>query len=134
MMPMTIIAATLEGLARATRTAAGQWQVAFPLPGQDVRCLAADPEQPAVIYAGTQGNGLLRSDDAGVSWRPAGLEGRIVKAIAVSGGQPGVVYAGTRPAHLFVSPDGGRHWAELAAFRRVARWYPFTPSEKPFAA
>src|SRR4029450_2790479 len=97
----------------------GQWQVERVLSGSDVRCLAVDPLNPEGVYAGTQGQGLRRSDEPGRSWRRAGLAGQIVKAIAASPMRQAVVYAGTKPACMFVSHDGGESWAELTAFRRI---------------
>jgi hypothetical protein len=113
------IATTRNGLARASRASADTWSVAFLLQDQDVCCLAPDPLNPQVVYAGTQGRGVVRSDDRGMTWRPAGLDGRIVKSLAVSGAEPGVVYAGTKPALVFVSRDGSANWMELDAFRRI---------------
>jgi hypothetical protein len=131
----TFLATTGKGLARATRGLNDAWSVELLLTGQDVRCLAADPLNRELIYAGTQGNGVLRSNDGGKTWRPAGLAGQVVKALAVSRTQPGTVYAGTKPALLFVSRDGGANWTELASFRRIrSRWFWFSPAEKPYRA
>ena len=131
----TFIAATGNGLARAERDVNDDWSVEFLLAGQDVRCLAADPLNPAVIYAGAQGEGVLRSDDRGKSWRPAGMQGQIVKSLAASPHESGTIYAGTKPAYLFVSRDGGQTWAELKGFRRIPfRWWWFSPAEKPGTA
>lgn len=137
------IATTGKGLARAAREANGDWSVEFLIEDQDVRCLAADPLDPNVIYAGTQGNGVLRSNDRGRTWKPAGLPGQIVKALAVSRTErglskaegPGTVYAGTKPATMFVSRDGGETWTELESFRRIrGRRFWFSPAEKPNTA
>ena len=131
----TFLATTSQGLARASQSANGEWCVELLLAEQDVCCLAADPPNPHVLYAGTKGKGVLRSDDGGKTWRSVGLAGRIVKALAVSRTQPGTVYAGTKPALLFVSRDGGASWTELASFRRIpSRWFWFSPAEKPFTA
>jgi hypothetical protein len=131
----TFLATTSQGLARASQSASSEWSVEFLLSEQDVRCLAADPLNPRVIYAGTQGQGVLRSEDGGKTWRSVGLAGQIVKALAISRTQPGTVYAGTKPAQLFVSRDGGASWTELASFRRIrSRWFWFSPAEKPFSA
>ncbi len=54
-----------SSLARAEQGSDGNWSVEYPLKGQDVRCLAADPLNPGIVYAGTQGNGILRSEDNG---------------------------------------------------------------------
>jgi hypothetical protein len=101
---------TGNGLARAERAASGVWQVEHLLADQDVRCLAADPRNRDVVYAGTQGNGVLRSIDRGKTWQPAGLSDRIVKSIAISPTEPGTIYAGTKPPLVFVSRDGCANW------------------------
>ena len=105
------------------------------LADQDVRCLAADPFDPQVIYAGTQGDGLVRSADRGQTWQPAGLAGQVVKAVAASPHQPGLLYAGTRPAYMFVSGNHGGTWTELEGFRKIPnrRWW-FSPAESPYQA
>jgi BNR/Asp-box repeat len=129
----TFIATTGKGLARALENASGRWEVETLLPGVDVRCLAADPLDNETLYAGTQGSGVMRSDDGGRTWRPSGLPGCVVKALAVSPVRRGVVYAGTRPARLFVSDDGGATWTELSGFRRIPwKWLWLSPAEKPF--
>jgi hypothetical protein len=137
-----LICVTGNGLARAECGANGAWNVETPITGQDIRCLAADPRHHHLLYAGTQGQGALRSQDAGKTWHPAGLAGRIVKSIAVSafpGGTvtgPGMIFAGTKsPPSVFMSTDGGEIWMELEAFRRIrSRWFWFSPAERPFTA
>jgi hypothetical protein len=117
----TILAATDRGVARATpasgpvsRPACGaSWSVEWMLRGQDVRCIAADPLRPAVIYAGTQGDGAWRSADGGQTWRAVGLAGRIVKSLAVSRVEPGVVYAGLGNGDVWHSGDYGETWRQL---------------------
>jgi photosystem II stability/assembly factor-like uncharacterized protein len=129
-----LIATTGTGVARARRDGA-RWVVETELEGEDVTCLAADPQRKGVVYAGTRGNGILRSEDCGGHWRALGLQGQIVKAIAVSGAEPGVAYAGTQPALMFVSRDGGGCWEELTSFRKIfSRRFWFSPAEKPFTA
>lgn len=129
------IATTGSGLARASQHADGRWEVERLLPGSDVRCLAADPLHRNRVYAGTQGQGVLRSDDRGRTWHQVGLAGQTIKAIAASPTRTGVVYAGTRPAGMFVSDDGGVSWAELIAFRRIpGRWLWWSPAERPHRA
>jgi hypothetical protein len=124
------------GVARADREADRQWVVEQVLTGQDVRCLEVDPLNPDVVYAGTQGQGVFRSEDGGRSWRPIGLQGVIVKSLAASPHQPGLVYAGTKsPPLIYRSQDGGAQWEELTGFRRVrGRWWWWSPAEPPFSA
>ena len=123
---------TGNGIARAVWKADGEWSVEVALSKQDVRCLAADPLNTDVIYAGTQGNGVLRSTDRGQTWQPAGLSGHIIKAIAISPIDRNAIYVGTKPALIFASYDGGNTWTELAGFRRIPnRWWWFSPAEPP---
>lgn len=130
----TFLATTGRGVARAIRHATG-WSVELGLTDLDVRCLAADPHQPGVVYAGTQGQGVWRSGDGGVTWQTSGLEGQIVKALAASPLLPGVLYAGLKPALLYVSYDFGATWSELSGFRRLfSRRFWFSPAERPFMA
>jgi hypothetical protein len=134
-MSTSVIAANSEGIVRAECRTNGSWSVESLLEGHDVRCLAADPHNPNVLYAGTQGRGVLRSADAGKSWQPAGLGDHAVKSIAVSPSERGAVYAGTKPSKVFVSRDGGAQWNELSAFRRIfSRRFWFSPAEPPFIA
>lgn len=133
-MNRAFISTSGSRLARA-ECANGRWSVEFLLEGTNVRCLAADPLNGNVVYAGTQGNGVLRSDDRGKTWQPLGMEGQVVKAIAVSPMEAGLVFAGTKPPGIFVSRDSGSHWEELSAFRRIfSRRFWFSPAEKPFTA
>jgi photosystem II stability/assembly factor-like uncharacterized protein len=121
-----------NGIARAGCTGSGHWEVQSLLQGQGVRCLAANPQNSGMIYAGTQGNGVLRSKDGGRTWQPAGLGGKIVKSLAVSPHDPGTIYAGTKPAAIYLSIDGGSSWQELPGFRRIPwRWWWFSPAERP---
>ena len=129
------IANTGKGLTRAECQKNETWVVEYLLEDQDVRCLATNPLNPEIIYAGTQGNGVLRSNDRGKTWQPVGMSGQIIKALAVSSIDSDVIYAGTKPACIFVSHDGGQSWTELDAFRRIrSRRFWFSPAERPFTA
>lgn len=135
MAAKVFLAANGNGIARAEQRANGQWNLDFLLRDQDVRCLAAVPQNADVIYAGTQGSGVLRSDDAGKNWQPCGLRGKVVKSLAFSPQDPDTIYAGTKPAYVYVSRDGGSSWEELRGFRRIPwRWWWFSPAEKPGTA
>jgi len=129
------VATTGRGIARAALGDDGDWSVTTLLSDQDVRCLAVDGHNLGVLFAGTQGQGVLRSDDGGQTWRNIGLAGQVVKSLAVSPTEPGTIYAGTRPAYLYVSRDGGEHWSEIESFRHIrGRRLWFSPAEPPFKA
>jgi photosystem II stability/assembly factor-like uncharacterized protein len=124
-----------NGITRAACAESGEWDVQFLLDGQDVRCLAANPQNANRLYAGTQGNGVLRSDDAGKTWQSCGMAGKIIKSLAVSPHDPETIFAGTKPAAMYISKDGGGSWQELEGFRRIPwRGWWFSPAEKPFQA
>lgn len=128
-MPEVFVATTGPGIARALCGPDGVWSVQRGLDGVDVRCLASDPLRPGILYAGTDRDGVLRSDDRGETWQPAGLPGQRVRSIAASPTRPGVVYAGVKPPGVFASYDGGASWRELEGFRRKRQWWWFTPAE-----
>jgi hypothetical protein len=65
-----------------------------------VASMAIAPSKPSVLYAGTYGNGMWVSSNAGSSWLPAGLTGDTILATAVDPTNSATVYAG-----LEVYPD-----------------------------
>jgi hypothetical protein len=76
----------------------------------NIRVLAIDPLNPAIVYAGTPG-GLYKSTD-GMLWNNIGPQ-RVV-SLAIDFINPNNLYAGTegngdRP--LFKSTDGGLTWS-----------------------
>ena len=133
--PRVFLAIANRRIVRAECIPESVWQVETVLDGPSPVTLAADPVNPDVVYAGTQGNGVYRSADAGRSWAAIGLSGQVVKSLAVSPHDPGVIYAGVSPAAVYKTSDGGQHWAELKGFRRIPnRWWWFSPAEPPFRA
>jgi len=122
-----------KGVARAFIDTSGQWSVDFLLQGIDMRCISAAPGSPGVVYAGTQGGGVLRSDDNGLTWKPAGLDGLVIKSICASPADPNTVYAGTKPLGLYVSHNRGATWQELETFRQKRAFWWFSPADgKPY--
>lgn len=132
-MNPTFISTNGSRLARA-ECENGRWSVEFLLEGANVLCLAVDPHNRNVVYAGTQDRGLLRSDDRGKTWRPLGMAGHVIKAIAISPAEPELIVVGTKPAGVFISRDGGKSWMESVSFQKTRRLWWFSPAEKPFTA
>ena len=87
----------------------------YTLRRDDVECLDADPAAPDRVFCGTFEAGLLRSTDAGDTWRRVGEATlpEAVTSVTVSPHDPDVVYAGTEPSGVYRSEDGGSTWAEL---------------------
>ena len=91
----------------------------------DVRRLARVGSR---VYAGTNGEGVLRSDDDGETWQVVGLEGVAVRSIAADGDR---VVAGAQPVALQRSDDGGLSWCAVESFpRRPYWWQPVSPPHR----
>lgn len=83
-------------------------------PSPQVRALLIHPEDPAVVYAGTQ-HGPFRSDDRGERWEPldSPRAGRDVWSLAHHPDDPSVLFAGYEPCAIERSEDGGAHWQRM---------------------
>jgi photosystem II stability/assembly factor-like uncharacterized protein len=88
---------------------AGTWSNIGP-EGGNVKALAVDPQNPAVVYAVT-GNAVFKSIDYGDHWRPvnSGLSSRPIYSIAVNPQSPAICYVGTESG-VFKSTNGGANW------------------------
>jgi photosystem II stability/assembly factor-like uncharacterized protein len=84
----------------------------------EVHALAVHPDDPDVIFAGTQ-DGPYRSVDGGDSWErpdfPKG--GAMIWSIAFHPTRRGVMYAGAAPVALYRSEDDGETWEKLEGAR-----------------
>jgi hypothetical protein len=108
-----LYASTGDGIARLDEVS-GAWDVAISLRGSHAQCLAVDPRDADVVYAGLRDGGVRRTRDGGRSWVDCRLPGPGVFSVAVSA-VDGAVYAGTEPSALFRSDDEGNSWRELDA-------------------
>ncbi len=113
--PSTVYAATyaydyLPGGIFKSVDGGSHWQPARG-PGfhnRDAYCLALNPSNPSVIYAGTQ-QGIAVSTNGGVTWADRG--GALpVLALAIDPSSPSTVYAGTSGGGIFKSIDSGLNW------------------------
>jgi hypothetical protein len=95
------------------------------LVGNSIGCVAVDPLAPELVYCGTFGAGLWRSEDSGANWRRVerGIGHSKVQSVAVSRVERvqgrGVVYAGTEPSAVFRSEDGGDTWQECGGLTKL---------------
>ncbi len=111
-----LYAATGDGLARLEETDDG-WAVMLGLEGTGAHCLAVDPSDPHVVFAGLREDGVRRTRDGGATWVDCDLPDPAVFSLAV--GPDGAVFAGTEPSALYRSDDGGETWRELEALVRL---------------
>jgi photosystem II stability/assembly factor-like uncharacterized protein len=108
-----LYAATGDGIARLDESDAA-WTVTLSLAGTGTQCLAVDPADGDVVYAGLREGGVRLTDDGGRSWVDCALPEPGVFSLAV-GAADGTVYAGTEPSRLFRSDDRGSSWRALDA-------------------
>ena len=74
-----------------------------------VRALMVHPQNPAVIYAGTQA-GVFRSDDRGAHWEATDSPQGDVWSLAAHPQNPDIMYAGYDQCVICRSEDGGATW------------------------
>ncbi|MGH7325485.1 MAG: WD40/YVTN/BNR-like repeat-containing protein [Candidatus Rokuibacteriota bacterium] len=102
----------------------GHWEASGKgLPdGADVHAITLHPENPEVVYLGTQ-DGPYRSTDRGASWERLGFseDGRQVWSILVHPRAPRILYLGTSPVAVYRSEDGGESWRRLAGAAQPER-------------
>jgi photosystem II stability/assembly factor-like uncharacterized protein len=80
----------------------------------DVRALVQHPEDPRVLFAGSN-EGVYRSSDSGDTWLrlDSPMNGLVTWALFIDRAKPDTMFAGTRPAKVFRSSDAGRTWMQL---------------------
>jgi photosystem II stability/assembly factor-like uncharacterized protein len=81
-----------------------------------VRALVSHPEDPHVLFAGTE-QGLYRSLDGADNWTrvDSPLNNLQIWSILLASGDSRVILVGTCPSRLFHSTDAGRTWREAEA-------------------
>lgn len=110
------------------------------LPSLAIGCLAADPQNPDILYAGTGegffngdavgGAGLLRSTDRGTSWEllPATAAWGNVCRVDVSRQDSQLLLAGLRYGGIYRSTDGGEDWTQVRS-AQGSFYVEFDPSD-----
>jgi Bacterial Ig-like domain/Bacterial Ig domain len=106
---------------------AGEPNDVYRLTGQK---MAVDPNNPNVVYVGTQQNGLFVSVDGGASWQNVsgvpvsakdgsglfpGITGIVFDTNSgITGGKTNVIYASSYGHGVYKSTDGGVSWSALS--------------------
>ncbi len=102
----------------------GGWRLAGPY-GGSARSLAIDPHNRSTLLVGARDSLLLRSDNAGESWRllpfPPGAPG-VFNSLIIDPTGPGHFYAGldagdSGDSGVYESKDGGETWRALPGIR-----------------
>jgi photosystem II stability/assembly factor-like uncharacterized protein len=96
---------------RAVEGASGKWTTGGPQAG-NVLSVVIDSRDSKLLYAGTDGAGVFRSDDGGSTWHSTELNGGTIIALAIDSSRSGTLYAAT-PGGLFKTADGGDSWRPI---------------------
>ncbi|MBI1749636.1 MAG: hypothetical protein HY234_00420 [Acidobacteria bacterium] len=84
-----------------------------------VTAILVDPRNPKILLAAAWsrenngGGGVFRSEDAGVTWRPSGLDKHAIRALAQAPSNPGILIAGALDG-VFRSRDAARTWERIS--------------------
>lgn len=108
-VPGRLYAATAhQGVFRSPDAGATWAPMATGLTDLTTFALAADPNAPATLYAGT-GSGLFVTLNGGDTWSPVPLTGggAVFRIASIAVSPNGAVYVGTAHSGVFSSPDGG---------------------------
>lgn len=76
-----------------------------------VNGLAVDPKDPRVMYV-VMRDGIFKSTDAAVTWKPMGKRLKDLVAVAVNPKKQTEIYTATGQGTIFKSPDGGTKWEQ----------------------
>lgn len=107
--------ATAASLARDIDASQGYiWHRSGPIAGS-ITALAIDPHFPAILYLGTDREGVFKSTDSGENWvrRNNGLDSLNVSELLINPQTRTTLYAGTNGG-VYKSLDGGDHWASFS--------------------
>ena len=84
-------------------------------PDKPVWSLAISRAHPGVMLAATQGLGILRSTDSGLSWTPVTPAVEAGWVVRFDPQQPAIAYAGTQSSGLLKSTDEGKSWSDAGS-------------------
>ena len=114
-----------------------------------VFCLTIDPDDPNVLWCGTQGmRGIYKSTNGGATWVKSDngipdLQGITFRSFTIDPSNSDVVYAGTEiptpqqgldgqgqvRGKIFKTTDGGKNWGEILDCGALVRWMAIDPSD-----
>lgn len=82
------------------------------LPRATITAIVFDPTDPGVIYVGTEGAGIYKSIDGGLSWQPSqyGLSRSEISSLIIDPEEPDILYAGLVLGGVYRTTDGGQSW------------------------
>ncbi len=112
------LGAEAEGLYRKAADDAGWEKLSNGLPpAAEVRAIVFHPEDPKIVFVGTQ-RGVYKSLDRGDTWKRVNLpEGRVVWSFKFHPHRSDVLFLGTEGSDVYKSEDGGDNWQYLSTIQ-----------------
>ena len=94
------------------------------LPRDRVTSIVIDPEDPGLLYVGTENAGVYKSIDGGLSWQPAhsGMERASVQTLVIDPGNPAILYAGTLMNGVYKTEDRAETWRAVNRGIELPGW------------
>lgn len=122
--PDVLYLGTVDGHVFNSSDGGAHWRVAGRVGNRQdlvVMAMMVDRRDAKRVFAATRvfgddGGGVYRSDDAGATWRAAGLPGQTVRAIAQSASDPAMILAGTLDG-VYRTHNDGRDWERISPAR-----------------
>ena len=108
-----LLKADNQGLSR-WRADAGWEKLAMP-EASGLSGVVINPDQPGTVYISGPGVGVLRSEDAGKSWKEvnAGLPNLDITALALHSSRRETLYAWENGEGIYRTEDGGETWVRV---------------------
>jgi photosystem II stability/assembly factor-like uncharacterized protein len=87
------------------------------LEGKGIRTIVQDPIHARIFWAGTEDDGVFRSEDGGATWRSENHGAPLVTvyAIAIDPTNSNLIYLGTHEGGVYRSNDSGKSWQQRIA-------------------
>jgi len=114
--PNLIFAGTSQGFFRSQDDGAHWAQSQQSLQRTQVHSLFVDFQQPTTVYAGTNGVGVLQSNDSGQTWNGLGPNypyGQPVSALQLGGAGYAQLFAASNAVYFFPGNSGGLSFSHL---------------------
>jgi photosystem II stability/assembly factor-like uncharacterized protein len=80
--------------------------------GGYITAIVIDQYNPQIVYAGSWGAGVFKTQDSGQKWLPVnlGLANLYINSMAIDPKNSSTLYAGTYKNQVYKSTDGGNSW------------------------
>jgi photosystem II stability/assembly factor-like uncharacterized protein len=106
---------TAKGLVKVSHDSGATWTTITA--DTSAYCIKVSPKDSNIVYLGTRGNGLFKSNNGGKTWvaSDSGLTAKNITAIALCAGDSTTMYVASADSGVFKSTDSGNTWSTMNA-------------------